>query len=151
MSADVPLKSLSIIALSLSFWRSTDSSADVGESKRGDPGITVSSGDLVGDGSVVTCGWIKVDGGGARDLGEGSVLEVTTTCFTGGLDDGVDTQLLCKDSTYHLGFGSVGGGVLVSFVGDLFLKDPVGRVIGPTGLGILEIVATDAEVKVIVS
>lgn len=75
----------------------------------------MSSGDLVGDGSVVTWGWIKVDGGGARDFGDGKVLDVTTTCLTGGLEGGEEITLDCKDSTYHFGLGNVGGGVFTSF------------------------------------
>ena len=70
----------------------------------------VSSGDLVGEGSVITWGWISVEGGGAMDLGEGRVLEMTITCLIGGLEGGEEMTLVCSDSTYHLGLGRVGVG-----------------------------------------
>jgi len=92
-----------------------------------------------------------VEGGGARDLGDGKVLDVTTTCFTGGLDGGEDITLVCNDSTYHLGLGRVGGGVFTSFCGDLGFPGTVGSIIAPTGLGILDTVATDVDETVTVS
>ena len=100
----------------------------------------------MGEGSVVTWGWIKVEGGDTRDRGEGRVLEVTTTCLTGGLEGGEVMQLVCKDSTYHLGLGKVGGGVFTSFIGDLDLG-----VVFDTGLGIFETVAIEDEEMVTVS
>jgi len=73
------------------------------------------------------------------------VLDVTTTCLTGGLEGGEEMTLVCSDSTYHLGLGRVGGGVLVSFKGDLGFVGTVGRTMAPTGLGILDTVDKDVE------
>ena len=72
-------------------------------------------------------------------------MEVTTTCLTGRLEGGEEMILVWRDSTYHLGLGRVGGGVLTSFMGDLGLVGTVGRVEADTGLGILDTVAIDME------
>ena len=79
------------------------------------------------------------------------MLDVMTTCLTGGLAGGEVMTLVCSDSTYHLGLGSVGGGVLVSFDGDLGFTGTVGRIMAPTGLGILDTVSMEVDEMVTVS
>ena len=58
---------------------------------------------------------MSVEGGGARVLGDRRVLDLMTTCLTRGLAGGEVMTLVCSDSTYHLGSGSVGGDL--SFTG----------------------------------